>query len=496
MRIDHVPIAGGNVEAQAATIAAIGNAIKRGSEYLPLRNLAAALASKAGPKDYLGQVKQIWQYMITHWRYVRDPQGKELLTHGPEAIFRFVLGGDRIGVGAGKGAGDCDCCAAGAGSLLRAIGFSQKICVVAPKGARAGRTFTHVFLRVQVPQFGWLSFDPVGYPRHGLGWTQPHSRIACYDLDGRRTAAQGNFALEGDNKEVIDMETGRMPDLAFHRDYGLAGTDEQEPRDFRAYAGKYFGPALGPVIDGIGLGGLAAEVDVDIVDGTPIARTPLLSISPQDARYIRVMGEPKHGTIALGDDGSIYEYDGTIGAGFFKRLFRRVKKGFRKLVKGIKGVIKKLPGGRYLVKLGEKLHAIAMKVVRPLIKFVGKYASKLAPIAALIPGYGPAIAGALFAAGKVAKLMQKFDVATVGKKGSVRRLSFGDPKKAHAFKAELHKEALQAALRMKAKRAARVATVKARRAPPPMVARPAARPAAPTTVVRRAASVIAARGMV
>jgi hypothetical protein len=269
--------------------------------------------------------------------------------------------------------------------------------------------------------------------------------------------------------------------------------EEIEPRDWRAYSGPQFSPAIGPIIDGIGLGGLAAEVDAQIVDGVTIARTPMLSISPQDARYVRVMGEPRDGTIAIGDDGSIYEYDGTIGAGFFKRLFRRIKKGFKKIGKGIKALVRKLPGGRYLVKLGEKLHSIAMKLVRPLIKFVGKYAAKLAPIAALIPGWGTAVAAGLLVAGKVAKLMQDYGVATVGKPGTVRRLAFQDPKKAHAFKAALHKEAAAEALRLKQKKAARVVAVKARRAPPPIVARAIA--AARPVIARAAARPIAARGV-
>ena len=82
-----------------------------------------------------------------------------------------------------------------------------------------------------------------------------------------------------------------------------------------------------------------------------------------------------------------------------------------------------------------------MKIVKPLVKFVGKYAAKLAPIAAFIPGFGPAIAGGLLVAGKIAKTMQKFGVATSGKKGSVRRLKFQNPKAIPAFKAALEREA-------------------------------------------------------
>jgi hypothetical protein len=71
------------------------------------------------------------------------------------------------------------------------------------------------------------------------------------------------------------------------------------------------------------------------------------------------------------------------------------------------------------------------------MKFVGKYASKLAPIAALIPGYGTAIAGALYTAGKIAKVMQQFDVKT-DKAGHPK---FKSPKHAHAFAQALRSHA-------------------------------------------------------
>jgi hypothetical protein len=149
----------------------------------------------------------------------------------------------------------------------------------------------------------------------------------------------------------------------------------------------------------------------------------------------------------LGDDGQVYTYDGF--AGFFKRLFKKAKGFVKKIGAGIKRVIKKIPGGKYLVKLGEKIHKISMKFVRPLVKFVGKYASKLAPVAALIPGYGPAIAAGLMTAGKIANLMQKFDVSTVGQKGKPRNLKFKSKKQAKDFEHALKREAAEEKKRQK-----------------------------------------------
>lgn len=94
-----------------------------------------------------------------------------------------------------------------------------------------------------------------------------------------------------------------------------------------------------------------------------------------------------------------------------------------------------------LLKVGGKIKRIAMKVVKPLMKFVGKYAAKLAPIAAMIPGYGTAVAGALMAAGKVAKVMSKFGVKTSGQKGKVRSLAFKNPRMLPQFHQALKAEA-------------------------------------------------------
>lgn len=174
------------------TIKLIGQAIKSGSTYLPIRNHAAALATLAGPKDYLGQVKQIYRDAIKRWRYVNDPWGTELLTYGPEALARLVLGLDGRGVGAGRGAGDCDCITAAVGAELMSIGRPIRIAVTAPRWAPSGANFSHVFIQASVPGHGWVTVDPVLHPHHGFGAITPHSRIAVFDLSGNLQGYAGN----------------------------------------------------------------------------------------------------------------------------------------------------------------------------------------------------------------------------------------------------------------------------------------------------------------
>jgi len=240
-----------------------------------------------------------------------------------------------------------------------------------------------------------------------------------------------------------------IPHISQWTDYGLGGDgqeyDSGEPEDFRLYGLPSYGAyadMLG-IISADELPAMAVEVDQGLYGNKVLARTPMIELAPDDYRYVHTMRTPYDGMMGVGDDGQIYEWDGTLG--FFKKLFRRIKKGVKKVAskikKGVKKVLKKIPGGKYIIKLGKKIHKIAMKIVKPLTKFVGKYAAKLAPIAAIIPGYGPAIAGALYAAGKVANLMNEYGAKIKGAAGQVRKLSFKSGKSAKKFQKALKKAA-------------------------------------------------------
>lgn len=443
------------------TIQEIGATIKEASVYPPIRNLAASIATRAAPKDFAGQLKAIYDDFVRRWRYVRDPARAELLTRSPEAIYKLVLGGDGVGVGEGLGAGDCDCATVALGAMLEAIGFPIRIATTADRFAPPGPLFGHVFIQAQVPTLGWVTIDPVLHPKKKFGQITNYSRIAYWDLNGRILGTNGNFLLRGTGENNMAAWAGgygwTSPPINQWQDYGFSGIgDESEgmPEDWSTVGLKDWGayvPMMG-IIDGSQLNGLCAEVDLDIYDGQALARTPMLELGLDDYAYMQQTGMPYEGMLALGDNGEIYSYDGSLG--FFKKLFRRIKKGVRKvgrrIKRGLKKVLKKTKFGRALLRFGSKLKAIAMKVVRPLVKFVGKYASKLAPIAAMIPGYGTAIAAGLAAAGKVAKLMQKYGVRTSGKKGSVRSLALKNPKLIGKFKSHLTQEA--GAMRQLAKR--------------------------------------------
>lgn len=441
------------------TLRRIGEAIRSGSKFLPLRNYAAAIATQAPPKDYLGQAQAIYDDLTRkRWRYVKDPVSAELVTYSPHALYNLVLGGDGVGVGRGKGAGDCDCITALSGALLESIGLHTRLATTAPRTAPPGRLMSHVFLQTMIPKLGWITFDPVLYPARPMGATTDHSRLAIWDLDGRLISKTGNATADLNGQGGIDMLYGEEQWADLGPMLGFAETDEM-PEDFRKYGLRDFG-MYSETMGILGGMGLAAEAQYQIINGQAVARSPMLELAVEDWQHLARGGRPYHGMLALGDDASVYAYDGL--AGFFKRLWGGIKKIGKKIGRGIKKVIKKIPGGKYLIRLGEKIYKVAAKFVKPLWKFVGKYATKLAPIVAFVPGIGTAAAAALFTAGKVVQLMDKYKVKLTGPKGKVRGLKFEKGKKsAAAFKRAMEQEAKK----LKASRGRRAQKTQRRRAP-------------------------------
>lgn len=419
------------------TIALVGKGIRAGSVYPPIRMWASAVAARAvHPKNYLEQLGELYREFTNQWHYVRDPLLAELVHVSGPAIWDHVFGA----VG-GVGRGDCDCASSGFGAACASVGFPVRLAVSKKPGARwPGHIYPEIF--VKGPN-RWIPADPVAYPQHGVGYETPNREIRRFDLWGRNIS--GELAGEEVNTMFGEVETG-MQDYGLEA-YGYAGLGgEPEPW------GSYQGPiGFGAYADGMGImGGFGMFAEVE-PDAHGLARTPMLEIHPRDFHHMRRHGRPYHGMCALGDDGSVYQYDGL--SGFFGKLFKGAKKliggiakGAHKMVmgvgkaiwKGTKGILKKLPGGKYLVKFAEKIHGIAMKLVRPLAKIVGKLAKKIAPIAAMIPGYGPVISAALYAGGTIATEMSKHGV----KQTATGKLILPkDPNKVHAFRLALKQHA-------------------------------------------------------
>lgn len=431
-----------------ATIRLIGKSIREGSHYGPTRALAAKYASLAAPKDYLGQARSIYNGFIKRWRYVRDPVTREMVTASPMASFKLVMAGDGIGAGFGLGAGDCDCATVALGSLLESVGLPVRIVTIAKPTAPPSQLMDHVYPEVKIPKLGWIPADPVIYPKAGFGVPPPASRKVVYDLDGNVLSSQGNLSGLGEN-EMYPQIWERAPMQVYNGlgagpmivedmspEFFGSADDGQEPADWSTVGLRNWGhlaPTMGATEDGMNIPIEVGPSQTMYYGG--LARTPMVELAPADYAYLSNNRRAYDGMMGLGDDGEVYVYDGL--GGFFKRLFRKAKrfvkkvrkkirggiskivKGVRKVAgrirKGIRSVVKRLPGGKALIKIAGKIRKVAMKVVRPVSKFVGKWAGKIAPIANFIPGYGPAIAAGLRVAGRVAKTFNTVDRLSRGK---------------------------------------------------------------------------------
>lgn len=240
--------------------------------------------------------------------------------------------------------------------------------------------------------------------------------------------------------------------------YGLASTDNDEPEDWSTEAVLGFGAQIDqPVAMLDGAMGLAMEYDSDdfvSYAGGPLVRTKMLEICPEEIATIRRRGRPTLGAVALSDDGDIYQWTEVRGlGGFFKKLRKKFKKVSGKVIKRAskfrkrltakaKKLIKKLPGGKYLVKIYDRVKAVGMKLTKPLKKLLGSKVGKfLGPIAAMIPGAGPVVAGA------IAVMRRKGQIEKALKKLGVKRNKKGQPK----FKSGAQAKALQKELTRLAK---------------------------------------------
>ena len=199
-RVDRIRVPDAQT-AQTVTIGLIAKCIRNAQSYLPIRNLAASVATRAAPKDYLGQLKAIYEDFLQRWRYVKDPVGVETLAASPRAVFYLVLNADGRGIGGGMGAGDCDDAACAIGSEISAIGMPVRIVTSRNPNSTRG-LFSHIFVQALVPGHGWVSVDPVGHPLHGFAWTPPHSAIATWDLYGQQIGGDRLFGSAGEVEQM------------------------------------------------------------------------------------------------------------------------------------------------------------------------------------------------------------------------------------------------------------------------------------------------------
>ena len=129
--------------------------IRAGAKDFCVRQRTIDIVMQKGvrPKDYLGEIRALFEWVQRNIRYTKDPFRLEVL-HSARRMLELR-------------AGDCDDMAILLGAMLEAIGHPVRLVLVGPNPLRP-RLFTHVYLEVY-HKGHWIPLDPT--MRHPMGWS-------------------------------------------------------------------------------------------------------------------------------------------------------------------------------------------------------------------------------------------------------------------------------------------------------------------------------------
>jgi transglutaminase-like putative cysteine protease len=130
---------------------------REGKKLPEIRSLAINLTSDLEPKDSVGEIKALWQYVLTNFRYIKDTTDVEVL-HTVDNLL------DRM-------SGDCDDASVLLASLLESIGHPTRFAAL----AFTSNNFEHVLVQTPLgnPRLdsNWISLDAT--EDRPFGWYPP-----------------------------------------------------------------------------------------------------------------------------------------------------------------------------------------------------------------------------------------------------------------------------------------------------------------------------------
>ncbi|WP_167355627.1 transglutaminase-like domain-containing protein [Streptomyces atriruber] len=146
-----------------------------GGKDMVVRRRAVRLLRARGvrAKDYLGEIRALFEWVRRSVRYTRDPYRVELL-HSARRMLQLR-------------AGDCDDMTILLGALLQSVGHQVRIVLVGPDEARPG-LFTHVYPEAEY-RGRWIALDAT--MPHPMGWAPDSPVKKVVPLRGRRRVPTG-----------------------------------------------------------------------------------------------------------------------------------------------------------------------------------------------------------------------------------------------------------------------------------------------------------------
>jgi transglutaminase-like putative cysteine protease len=120
--------------------------------YVRQKAVDILLERNVKPKDYLGEIKALFEWVQRNVRYTKDPYRVEVL-HAARRMIELS-------------AGDCDDMAILLGAMLQSIGHPVRLVLTGPDPLRP-QLFTHVYLEVNHKSH-WIPLDAT--MPYSLGW--------------------------------------------------------------------------------------------------------------------------------------------------------------------------------------------------------------------------------------------------------------------------------------------------------------------------------------
>ncbi|NJD06710.1 MAG: transglutaminase domain-containing protein [Methylococcaceae bacterium] len=137
-----------------APLAQIADLVRRGAKDFAVRRQAVAILRNGGvrAKDYLGEIKALFQWVQSHIRYTRDTFRVELL-HSPRRMLELR-------------AGDCDDMAVLLGAVLESVGHPVRL-VITGRDPNRPELFSHIYVEAW-HRDRWIALDAT--MPHPMGW--------------------------------------------------------------------------------------------------------------------------------------------------------------------------------------------------------------------------------------------------------------------------------------------------------------------------------------
>lgn len=201
----------------AVALRAMSKAARDAARTWTMQQWAGRLAARAGPRDYMGQLHELYRGILERWRYVME--NGERVPGSASAVLGHVLGADYNTCASCPG--PCECDIEGTPWESRGWGDCDDVATLVAAGALSlGMTPAwrvipgHVSVLVRTPRGEVVNVDPVGHPTHPFGWAAPSNHVRVVTLDGE--GVSGMYPMHGiGNQEphfaAIDTRDTRGP---------------------------------------------------------------------------------------------------------------------------------------------------------------------------------------------------------------------------------------------------------------------------------------------